>query len=787
MSAASPAHAPSPRARRPVAGLGAALFLLLLSTAAPGQAPRPEPPEPAIGEAGMVRLELPEQVPLETLIEYVGKRLDVNFLYDERVSGQRVTLQAPDRVPAGALMKLLSTALRMKGLTLVRTEVPGLMRIESANQKLTAVSRGPGAAEGEGGAGAGEGAGAETGAHRAEAGTAVTRVFELEHTGAAEVEQVVRPFLSATAADLIPLARHGMIIVTDYAANMARLARLVALADRPTPDAVIRQMPVEHRDVEELARTLQSLLKGKAEASAGAARRRAEGVSIRADPHSRRLVLVGPPASLEEAESLVRSLDVASGATSRTYVFEVARPERVDDLVRRMIEGESRLESRYRSAVDEAGGLLLVTAPEAVHAMIADLKARLDRPLEETESPIRFYRLKHAKAANVLATLRSIGGGRGLEGLRIEGGGGRAGADATLAPDEADLNPGGSGRAGRRDEAAPEASEGGAGDSRAGRGGGGDEVRITAHEPTNTLIIAASPGMHPVYRELIEGLDRRRPQLHVEATVVLVDTTDRFSLGVEIRGREDAAGGTLLNFTQFGLTVDSPEAGAISLAAGRGFTGALLDSGTAEFVIRALAADSRARVVSRPSILVNDNATGTLASENEEPFESVNASDTVATTSLGGFVTAGTHIEVTPQITEGAYVKLEYDITLSSFEEEGAGNLPPARQTNRLTSEATVPDGDVIVVGGLTRSNIIESVERVPILGELPIIEHLASRRSNDRTESTLFVFLKPRIMRDDKFRDLKRLSRDAAGRSGIPEGFPESAPVVMESPPAPH
>jgi general secretion pathway protein D len=179
-------------------------------------------------------------------------------------------------------------------------------------------------------------------------------------------------------------------------------------------------------------------------------------------------------------------------------------------------------------------------------------------------------------------------------------------------------------------------------------------------------------------------------------------------------------------------------------------------------------------------VLINDNATGTLTSETEEPFQSVNASTSVATTSFGGYSSAGTKMVITPQISEGEHLKLEYEITLSSFGEDASDALPPSRQTNTLTSEATIPDGFTIIVGGLTREDFNESIDRVPLLGSLPLLEYLFSNRSKTRRSATLFVFIHATILRDDKFESLKLLSAQAARRAELDDTYPTSEAVEI-------
>jgi type IV pilus assembly protein PilQ len=120
-------------------------------------------------------------------------------------------------------------------------------------------------------------------------------------------------------------------------------------------------------------------------------------------------------------------------------------------------------------------------------------------------------------------------------------------------------------------------------------------------------------------------------------------------------------------------------------------------------------------------------------------------------------------------------------ITLNSFTGQAASGEPPPRQTNSVQSEVTVPDGDTIVVGGLNSTNISDTVNRVPVVGQIPLLQYLFSNRTNSSDHSTLFVFIRPVILRDDLFRDLKFLSQQQIKEAGLPSDLPESQPLLIE------
>src|SRR5262249_49415 len=101
--------------------------------------------------------------------------------------------------------------------------------------------------------------------------------------------------------------------------------------------------------------------------------------------------------------------------------------------------------------------------------------------------------------------------------------------------------------------------------------------------------------------------------------------------------------------------------------------------------------------------------------------------------------------------------------------------------TNALASEVTIPDGHTIVVGGLTRETFQEQVDRIPVLGSIPVLEYVFSNRSSTARKSTLFVFIRAVVLRNDKFEDLKVLSGESIPRAGIVGDLPLSGPVVIE------
>ena len=143
-------------------------------------------------------------------------------------------------------------------------------------------------------------------------------------------------------------------------------------------------------------------------------------------------------------------------------------------------------------------------------------------------------------------------------------------------------------------------------------------------------------------------------------------------------------------------------------------------------------------------------------------------------------------IAVKPRISEGNFVVLDYAITNRDFTDTSSqAGIPPARTSDVISSCVTIPDGFTVVVGGLQRDRRSVSEDRVPILGEIPILGILFRSRDSSLSGSRLFVFLRPVVLRDADFTDLKDLSRaDLMGSTkrawGVDGIYPPVKPRVM-------
>ena len=298
----------------------------------------------------------------------------------------------------------------------------------------------------------------------------------------------------------------------------------------------------------------------------------------------------------------------------------------VDALVKSMLDPlQEKL--AYRSVVNRNDNSLVVSTTPEIHAQIAAISERLNVPGIQKQSPIQFYKLNNTTVVEVMTTLNALRQGSGFSPQQRD----RDALRRTL-PGSQDVNSNIGGAISfplRPNEPLPPlipdvspsdtdtpaavlpadmlASAQDAGPISMMNALLDTEVRITADPKTNTIIVVAEPQIQEHYATLIKFLDRRSPQVLIEAKIVTIDTSNEFMLGVEVSGGERTGIRKLLAFSSFGLSTPDPVTGALALIPGVGFNGTLVDPDTADVIVRALSLNNRAKVIASPRVLVNDN------------------------------------------------------------------------------------------------------------------------------------------------------------------------------------
>ena len=314
-----------------------------------------------------------------------------------------------------------------------------------------------------------------------------------------------------------------------------------------------------------------------------------------------------------------------------------------------------------------------------------------------------------------------------------------------------------------------------------GRQSSSREVSIDSHQDSNALVITAEPDMMRSLVEVIRQLDVRRAQVQVEAIIVEVFEGDGTTLGVQWAnekgggtqftngvvgigslaiGVEQAQDQTIVDTittTSNGDTVVVPtqktqlgDLGTLASLLGgvNGFLlGGVKDGWGA--VLQAVSTDTNSNILATPHLTTMDNEeaffivgqevpiiTGsTTGSGNANPFQSVERQE------------VGIKLKVTPQINEGDAVQMLIEQEVSSI--SGATSVDILINKREIKTSVIVDDGGTIVLGGLIDEDVQESVSKVPLLGDIPILGHLFKSTSTSKRKRNLMVFIRPTIIRD--------------------------------------
>lgn len=440
--------------------------------------------------------------------------------------------------------------------------------------------------------------------------------------------------------------------------------------------------------------------------------------------------------------------------------------------------GQRTLEGGPVMVVDEGRGTIVYYATEAQHTQLEALIKTLDTESDRIE--VKAYKIRHNDAEEVAELINAL-----LTGSMPTG-------DSPL------LQGTGTGNTNRRNRRAnqtePDASTSTvifAGPGMSAQGGGdgglsftgGEDITAIPDKANNQVIIMAPVKQQPEFAKLIEALDLRRPQVYIECKIVAVTASDQFRLAFETQLRQ--AGGDFALNTNFGLGnitaangFQSPKAVETDLS---GLTAAIIKSANVPLIINALQTVADTQILSTPAILVDDNEEAQIASVDQQPTTSSSQGTSTTQTSFAGYEDAGTDLTVTPQISEGGYLRLKYEAKLSSFTGAGSDGIPPPRQENTVRADSvTVPSDMTVVVGGLTVSTKRKTIVKIPLLGDIPILGQLFRDDNRDSRSTTLYIFLTPRILRDSNFQDLRLLTRGPQERTKSPEDFPEMKPGII-------
>ncbi len=297
-----------------------------------------------------------------------------------------------------------------------------------------------------------------------------------------------------------------------------------------------------------------------------------------------------------------------------------------------------------------------------------------------------------------------------------------------------------------------------------------NDVSIQADITNNAIVITAPPAIQQELKQVISQLDIRRDQVLVEAIIAEVSQELAKELGTSLavgstnsRGQSNSPA-LVTNLGQLTTTALAVANGGSIPASLSGLLlggGDLATGGGTSFgiLLKALGQDAATNILSTPTLVTLDNVEAEITVGQEVPFLTGQFTNTGAnTTSVNPFQTierkdVGLTLKIKPQINEGNAVMLEIQQESSTLAATASGQSTADVVTNKRTIKTSVlaEDGQVIVLGGLMDDSYRDTREKVPLLGDIPILGHLFRFNGTKKSQQSLMVFIRPVILRDAK------------------------------------
>ena len=658
---------------------------LLVAATVPALAAPAQPPARKV-TTGQINLNF-KDAEVDSVIGAFGHLLNKSFVIDPRVRG-KISLETPRPVNRAQAFALLKTVLRQQGFAIV--DLGDLYKVvPEADAKLQS---GP----------------VEIGAASARDGDEViTQVFQLNHESANNMIPVLRPLVSPNNT-ITAFPGNNTLIITDYAANLKRLSKVIATLDSPRPAAEVQVVVIKNSIASDIAVAVSKLMDEGNRGGGG-------GPGAGSDPSQRVVVMADPRTN----SVLIRSANASKLTLARSLVEQLDRPANADQANMRVVY------------------LKNAEATKLVEVLQAVLSGESNGSSGSSDSSFGSSRSRNS-------------------GGSMFGDSGSSSSGLSSSFGDSDSSSGG----GLGSQSGINRERGNQGPTSIKAGG----AIIAADPATNSLIITAPEPVYRNIRGVIDQLDSRRAQVYIESLIVEVKADTVSEMGIQWQfgtsrpGQNSVVGGT--NFSSGGSNILSVTQNPAALAAAGGLNVGVVRNGVSLFgqtflnlglLARALEAETNSNIRATPNLLTLDNeeariiigqnvpfVTGQYATTNNtlsSPFQTIERKD------------VGTMLRVRPQVSEGGTVKMEIAQESSAVVDttQSAGII-----TNRraIDSNVLVDDGQIVVLGGLIEDTVEGGISKVPLLGDIPGLGRLFRYDNRKRVKTNLLIFLRPVVLR---------------------------------------
>jgi len=697
---------PAPRRVLPIAPLpppppgGAATPAAPAAAAAAGSAAATLPGEKEFNSckklpAGkrIVRLNLKPDTEVMDLIGWISSITCTQFIVSVPVAGKKLTIISPQLITPEEAYRLFFSALDSLGLTVEPTG-KFLRVVENAKARFTPLPI----------VGPNQSAPPDR--------RYVTKLVRVQYLDALDFTNNVLNRIKTETGDII--AYRSSLIITDQSESIERMVEIIKQFDTPsTTRDHIWVIRVKNMSVLDMASRISEIVPVQ---MMGTGQRRQGGAAAPAQPKP----VLGPPGELSTEMGITKLIP------------------------------------------DERTNSLIVVANKRAHEWLVALVHKLDVPLEEagrgSEGRFHVYYCANANCDELAATLSAI------TGVQISGSlsSGRKNSRAAAATPAA-AAPG---------QVSPSALlfE--------------SDIRISFDAPTNSLLIMSTYKDYQSLRRVIEQLDAPRKQIFVDATImeVLLDKTRTVGVsyhgggGATVSGQSSLALGGFNASNTMNPTALVSNLGGLSAALFGPTTGDLGNSTLFKGLpisipsfgvfLQLLQQDNDVNIISNPHILIMNNMEGTISIGEVLPFPG-NTTAALGANSSGGvgympFTSVQRQpvelkLTLTPSVNERNIIRLDVDQEISDVESQNYNNMGPATSKRSAKTTVVARDQQTVVIGGLMQDRVSESVTKVPVLGDIPVLGFFFRSTTKTVKKSNILIAITPYVISD--LSDLRRVA----------------------------
>lgn len=260
---------------------------------------------------------------------------------------------------------------------------------------------------------------------------------------------------------------------------------------------------------------------------------------------------------------------------------------------------------------------------------------------------------------------------------------------------------------------------------------------------TNSLIITDVPDIITKAENIVHNLDIKTPQVLIDVLMVDKKIEDDFNLGIDWKLNDENTDHPTRSIEQSLLTSNA----TITLAYGK----AILDSTLLTSTLQAWKEDSKVDIIANPKIITIDNKTAEINISEQVPYTSKSESTDGGSTQSTQFKDIGIILKVKPHITKDEHIIMEIE-TEQSFLVKFVGSsedLQPQIDSRKSKTTMMVRDHETVVIGGLKKKDSTTTVNKVPVLGDIPFIGKIFRKLTIDDTAKELLLFVTPMILKD--------------------------------------